>query len=130
MRDESIRDTKQAFSVQISNNEGSNNEGSNDVLLSDSPASKEELMILFTKYPDLKSRLHAIYSVTLEPPLTGVGESYEKDFSKPRFKNPWTQERADQRALQALHHALTKKDGEGIREFAQLVNITQFDRNQ
>lgn len=98
--------------------------------LSGSLVSKEELKVLFTKYPDLKSRLHAVYSITLGPLLTGVGESDEKEFSKTRIKSPWTQERADQKALQALHHALTKRDGEGMREFAQLVNITQLDRNR
>ena len=123
-RNESIRDTKQASPVQASKNDQSINMSPSNLLISN-----EALTMLFQKYPDLKNRLHAIYSITQEPPLTGMGECSERDFNKNRTKSPWTQERADQRALQALHQELTNRDGEGIREFALLMNTSQLNQS-
>ena len=93
----------------------------------DSQVKNEALKMLFNRYPNLRDRLYSVYSMTLEPPSTYVKEPQEI-YSVPKKREArWTQERADQKALKALHNVLTEEDTNGFEEFARLVDTYLVD---
>lgn len=81
--------------------------------------SSPDLQRLFTVYPDLKEQLGDIYDAS-QPPHEG---RFSRSTSNVQSKVFWTKEQGTRDGTDALKEAKTKfgKDGEGVREFAELV---------
>ncbi|KAF2404932.1 hypothetical protein EJ06DRAFT_525504 [Trichodelitschia bisporula] len=88
---------------------------------------------LFMKYPHLRSQLRQIYTATLNPavPAAELYRDEDGDEDKkpvwepppgmPRVEGQWTQEKADDVAVEVLSRLVEKE--EGVREFMALVEI-------
>jgi hypothetical protein len=80
------------------------------------------------KYPNLRTQLRKIYTTSQNPAIS-ASQFYEADGQAPkkvpyneRVHGQWTQDKADQVALDVLMKL--KGEDEGVREFLELVGVT------
>ncbi|KAG0646102.1 putative zinc-finger [Hyphodiscus hymeniophilus] len=81
-----------------------------------------ELHTLFTHYPNLSAQLNAIWDA-MQPPASQSPDLYHKLTGKNNNPKAWNQDRGMEKGIEALRTArgLWGKDGEGVREFGELV---------
>lgn len=82
--------------------------------------SSQDLQTLFTLYPSLRAQLRKVYEASQPPREDASGHGR---FNQGRDRQFWTKEQGTRDGVEALVMAkgVYGKDGEGVREFAELV---------